>query len=423
MSNKPATTVENEDEDLENNDQVTNEDLGQSNPLDMSDEDFLKQGAPAPQKAETSEKDETDDTDPEKGSATTDEGSGASQDPKAGGQTPAEAPTKDAKTGADAGKPAEGDDKAAGKDPKGEKDGKDPAKDPEKDKKPEVALDATAKAAAYDRLMAPFKANGREIQARSVEDAISLMQMGANYNKKMAGLKPVIKIAKLLENNGLLDEDKLSFLIDLHAKKPEAINKLVKDAGLNPMDLDLDKAGEYRPTKQTVDDREVELDTVLDDIKESSAYQRTLSIANGWDAASKKVIADHPGLLKVINDNVERGVYDLIVAEVERERTFGRLQGLSDIEAYRQVGDAIQARGGFDRLSAPDQGTQGKASEAGKVVEPKPKKVEDESRNDKRRALGTPRPAAPSGSTQGKDFNPLALSDEDFLKQAAPKFR
>ena len=38
------------------------------------------------------------------------------------------------------------------------------------------------------KLFAPFKANGRELKIESVEEAVALMQMGANYSKKMAGL-------------------------------------------------------------------------------------------------------------------------------------------------------------------------------------------------------------------------------------------
>ena len=38
------------------------------------------------------------------------------------------------------------------------------------------------------KLFAPFKANGKDIKVDSVEEAIALMQMGANYSKKMAGL-------------------------------------------------------------------------------------------------------------------------------------------------------------------------------------------------------------------------------------------
>jgi hypothetical protein len=279
-----------------------------------------------------------------------------------------------------------------------------------KDDAPSVDFEAE-----YKRLLAPFKANGRDIQVNSVDDALSLMQMGANYNKKMAGLKPNLKLMKMLENNGLLSEEKIGWLIDLDKKSPEAINKLVKDSGINPMDLDAEKAGEYKPKIHTVDEREMELDTVLDDIQSTPTYNRTLAIVSKeWDGASKQVIAQHPQLLKLINDHVERGVYDLISKEVESGRMLGRLNGLSDIEAYRQVGDAIEARGGFNHLGS----SQAKPHTAPVVVQPKPKKVEDDKLNDKRRAASSSTPVV-AGSV-AKDFNPLSLSDEEFNKLSAP---
>ena len=278
-----------------------------------------------------------------------------------------------------------------------------------------VAVDFEAE---YKRLLTPFRANGREITVTSVDDAISLMQMGANYNKKMAALKPNLKLMKLLENNGLLSEEKISWLIDLDKKSPDAINKLVQDSGLNPMDFDAEKAGEYKPKIHTVDEREMELDTVLDDLQSTPTYNRTLAIVSKeWDGASKQVIAGSPQLLKVINSHVEGGIYDLISKEVERERVFGRLNGLSDIEAYRQVGDALQARGGFNHLGS----SQGKNATVPVIVQPKPKKVEDDTLNEKRRAASSSKPVAPS--TVDKDFNPLALSDAEFNKLSADKFR
>lgn len=121
----------------------------------------------------------------------------------------------------------------------------------------------------YNELLSPFRANGKEIQIDKVEDARRLMQMGANYNKKMAALKPHLKTLKLLENNGLLDEQKLSFYIDIEQKKPEAIAKLLKDSNIDPLDFDLEK-NDYKASTYTVDDREIELDTVLDELKDSS---------------------------------------------------------------------------------------------------------------------------------------------------------
>ena len=270
--------------------------------------------------------------------------------------------------------------------------------------------------AAYEKMLAPFKANGREIAVDNVDDAISLMQMGANYNKKMAALKPNLKLMKLLEQNNLLDQERLSFLIDLEKKDPAAISKLIKDSGIDPLDLDAEKASGYAPKSRVVDDREIELDTVLDELQSSPTYNRTLDIVgNQWDGASKQTIAGSPQLLKVINGHVASGVYDTITKEMEKERMFGRLNGLSDIEAYRQVGDAIQARGGFNSVGHPE-----KTTPAAVVVPPNPKQVDDSKLNDKRRAASSPRPAAPGAPA--KDFNPLSMSDEEFSKQVNHKF-
>lgn len=275
--------------------------------------------------------------------------------------------------------------------------------------------------AEYKRLLAPFKANGRDVQVGSVEDAINLMQMGANYNKKMAALKPNLKLLKLLENNGLLSEEKISFMIDLGKKDPGAINKLVKESGIDPMEIDADKASAYKQTAYAVDEREIELDTVLDDIKESTTYTRTLDVvSNKWDVASKQAVSQAPQLLKVINDHMASGIYDLISTEVERERVFGRLNGLSDIDAYRHVGDAIQARGGFNHLFNKESVQSNQASTKPVTVQPKPKADEAEL-NNKRRAASSTKPAAPTAVP--KDFNPLSLSDEEFNKLAEPKFR
>ncbi len=289
-------------------------------------------------------------------------------------------------------------------------------KQKEKAEKETQAVDYEAE---YKRLLAPFKANGREIQVKSVDDAVALMQMGANYNKRMAALKPNLKMLKLLENNGLMSEEKISYLIDLEKKNPAAINKLVKDSGLDPMDLDAEKAGEYKPKIHSVDDREIDLDTVLDEIQETPTYTQTLEIVSKkWDGASKQTIASTPQLLKVINDHVANGIYDLINQEVERERMFGRLNGLSDIEAYRRVGDAINARGGFNHLVS----NQGKPNQEPVVVQPKPKAPADDKLNEKRRAASSTKPANVS-TAAASDFNPLALSDEEFSKLAEIRFR
>ncbi|MCA9911721.1 MAG: hypothetical protein KC496_00165 [Anaerolineae bacterium] len=381
------------------------------NPHDMSDEDFLKLtpeefealGSSAPE--QTSEEVEEPSTTEEVPEAVSDEAPAEQGDEEGeadGGEEEATEVEAD---------PAPANDAPAQDDPS----------------EPEAEEDAPVEESAappidykaeYERITAPFKANGRDIQVNSIDDAIALMQMGANYNKKMAAIKPNLKLMKMLENAGLLSEEKLSYLIDLDKKDPGAIGKLVKDSGIDPLDLSTDEASTYKPKTYAVGDKEMELDTVLDEIQDSPAYTQTLQlVSNKWDAASKQVIAETPQILKVINTHIENGVYEVIQKELERERMFGRLTGLSDIEAYRQVGDAIQARGGFDHLAQRQvqPGTQQPV-----VVSPKPKQADDSKLRDKRRAASSPRAAAPNAVPQ--DFNPLAMSDEEFAKASTQKF-
>ena len=271
--------------------------------------------------------------------------------------------------------------------------------------------------AEYERLTAPFKANGKDLSVQGVDDARALMQMGANYNKKMAALKPNLKLMKMLENNGLMSEENISFLVALGKKDPAAINKLVKDSGIDPMDLDPEKAKTYTQTTYAADDREIELDTVLDELQGTPTYTRTLDVvSNKWDVASKQVISQNPQLLRAINDHVASGIYDQISTEVERERMFGRLNGMSDIDAYRQVGDAIQARNGF----APTNTVQKPKPATPVVFTPAPRKVEDDKLKDKRRAASSTKAVAPS--TPANDFNPLEMSDAEFNKLINSKY-
>jgi hypothetical protein len=89
----------------------------------------------------------------------------------------------------------------------------------------------------YAQVMKPFKANGRTIELKTPEEVIRLMQMGAGFGRKIQDLQPHLKTVRMLEKNDLLDPERLSFLIDINNKNPEAIKKLIKDSGIDPLDF------------------------------------------------------------------------------------------------------------------------------------------------------------------------------------------
>lgn len=303
----------------------------------------------------------------------------------------------------ESGDSSEGEDEAASSE--GEE--SDSAEEGEGEGEEESASDSDKQLAA---LFAPFKANGKEMQIDSIDDARQLMQMGANYNKKMAALKPSLKLVKMLDNNELLDEGKLSFLIDLSKKDPKAIAKFIKESGIDPLDLDVNTATEYKPNTYTVDDREVELDSVLQELADSPKYHDTLQIVNNkWDATSKQTIVSNPNILKVINEHVENGIYAQIASQVEKDRMLGRLGGLSDLEAYRQVGDRMYEEGKF-----------GPTPSTAEVKQPVVKPKADPKLSERKRAAAPPK-AVPAKKAE-VNLNPLSMSDAEFDKAFSTKF-
>lgn len=253
----------------------------------------------------------------------------------------------------------------------------------------------------YERILAPFKANNKEIKVDNIDEAITLMQMGANYNKKMAALKPNLKLIRMLENNNLLDETKINYLIDLDKKNPEAIRKLIKESNIDTIDLDEEK--EYVPNTYSISDKQLEVESILDSIKETKSYKETVSlITTKWDLKSKQVIFENPVIIKIINDHMESGIYDQINEVVEKQKILGNLEGLSDIEAYKLVGDKLHEQGKFIKKPAASTVTN-------------PSVVSKPSINDRKKSAAPVRAATPSNKPK-IDFNPLALSDEEFEK-------
>lgn len=261
--------------------------------------------------------------------------------------------------------------------------------------------------AFYEKVMAPFKANGKLIELKSPEEAIQLMQMGANFTRKMQDIAPHRKVLLMLENNGLLDETKLSYLIDIDKKNPEAIKRLVKESGIDPLDIDTETEPAYTVgNHHAVSDQEANFRSVLDELVSTPTGQETARVISEWDQASKNKLWNEPAAMVAINQQRENGIYDLISSEIERQKALGNIPvDTPFLDAYTHVGNMLQQEGA---LGTP----QPQAPIATKVAAPK-NRVDN---SDKAKA------AAPSKSTSKKAaplVNPLAMSDEEFLKQMA----
>lgn len=259
------------------------------------------------------------------------------------------------------------------------------------------------------KILAPFRANGRDVTVANAEEAIQLMQMGANYHKKMTGLKKHQKQIKMLENNDLLDEGKLSFAIDLMKKDKGAIAKLLKEANIDPLDLD-ESSTDYVPNDHSVSDNVLSLNEVLDDIRETPSFNETIDVVSKrWDESSRQALVSNPKHIKVINDMIGSGAFKHITDVVEQQQMLGKLAGMSDLKAFEHVAAVLYP------IGKPTE-----AKPVGDVAyKPPVKKNEDPALQKKKQALSS-NPRRPQSTV--KPASDLSdLSDEDFMKAMTGK--
>jgi hypothetical protein len=402
--------------------------------LGMSDEDFAKMAVPG-ETANSSEKEEkevADDKDAEDTPATENaEGDASDGEPDKGETESSDEADKgdDTQTkGEDAGD-AEAVSKTKPKTESGQKAGSsepDTKSDPNTDggeakTSGEAATAVTPEVLAdfYKRVVeTPIKANGKTIKLNNADEAIGLMQMGANYTRKMQELAPYRKAMTMLNKHGLLDENELSFLIDIKNKNPDAIRKLVKDAGIDPIELsgDDDAGKKYQGGNHRVTDAEVRFQEGIDGLKSTPEGQATLSeIHTNWDDASKDLLWENPGIMSDIHIHRENGFYAMVTAEMNRQKVLGKIPASTPfLVAYKMVGDQFVAANNVPGVQ--DQGSPAKRVDStakpvvtGRTTATKP-------------VVSNPDKAAAAASTRSttkvssRPPNPLAMADDEFMK-------
>jgi hypothetical protein len=261
----------------------------------------------------------------------------------------------------------------------------------------------------FDLVTAPFKANGANVQIKDASEVIRLMQMGANYSKKMAEFKQPRAYLKLLEDNNLLDTDKLSFLIDVHNKNPDAIAKLIRDSGLDTYEIDSEeRANQYKTQVQAPNVGLIDLQDTLSEIEGTPTYARLMEVVvDTFDQDSRNRISTEPSVLKLLNEHIGNGIYDQINTIIQQERIQGRLL-VPDIDAYNMVGNYLSS----NNLLVTQKQVETP------IVPPKPKPNAE--LNNRRQAASSPKPSS-SSTNLGDVKNPLSMSDEEFAKFVASR--
>lgn len=283
----------------------------------------------------------------------------------------------------------------------------------------------------YEKIMAPFKANGKTISLTNPDEVISLMQMGANYTRKLQELAPARKLFATLQANGL-DESKINFLIDLDKGDPEAVKKFLTDRNIDPLDIDTSVPNAYREGNHSVSDSQLKFENTLQEISSTEEGKQTLrDINDHWDQASKDAVYNEPEIMTVLHAQKSTGIYARITEEMDRRKVLGTISADTPfLQAYNVIGNELHEAGKFNDLNPQSEPVV--VDNAGQEPAPQPKPEEKPAPEPVATTVIVPNAAVDNGDAAaaaaasraapgktGTDHSKfIQLSDDDFLKAA-----
>ncbi|MCD6136272.1 hypothetical protein J7J63_06155, partial [Candidatus Bipolaricaulota bacterium] len=257
----------------------------------------------------------------------------------------------------------------------------------------------------------PIKASGREFQLKDSAQALNLIEMGVDYNKKMQHMRPHMQTLKTLEKEGLLDDtEQLNLLLEAKQGNPEAIKRLLSQAKIDLVDIADDEEGkeQYTPQNHIVSQAEIDIENALSSISESPAYQETIdTMSKSFDVKSKKIMSENPDYITALNSDIESGIYPKVMDMVQYQRDTRQIpDGMSDIEAY--IGTVRQMAANEQQAAQPAP------------VQPSPEPAATRNPSNRRRKLGMSGSKSTPKKGAKREYDPvevMSMSDDDFEKK------
>lgn len=263
--------------------------------------------------------------------------------------------------------------------------------------------------AFYETVTQDYKASGKTMPGvKEPEKFIKALQMATDYALKTAALKPALKRVKMLEE--VSDED-LAEMLDFKKRNPEVIKKALKEANIDPVELDMDKVN-YVPQVQMISDSEYDFRETVDELSKDVKFNDTRQlILSGLDVKSKELALTDTRVLKALHQEVVSGRIEQIQAKALELRTFGSVDSsITDLELYATIARQMDQNSSTITQSNPS------AVSAQVVSNTQTKQVTKEPNpelEDKRARAGI---QTKPQSKVVKKYDPTKLSDDEFLK-------
>lgn len=205
----------------------------------------------------------------------------------------------------------------------------------ETDQPAEVSTENADKAKPQGEVF-KIKAVGTEIEF-TLDELKELASKGLDYTKKMQEIAPWKKQIAMMKEHSVSQAD-VNLLIDLKKGNKDAILSLMKDNGIDPLDVDID-AVSYRPNDYSASDTQTNLREVVTRLSvDREAYARTEQVVDKeWDSVSRNRLLAEPAMIEGLQADIKSGLYDKVMPTALKIKA---LDGgnRTDLEYYIEAG-------------------------------------------------------------------------------------
>jgi|688.fasta_scaffold20787_5 hypothetical protein len=268
------------------------------------------------------------------------------------------------------------------------------------------------------------KAGGEVFQfsdAEMLEQFPAVFAKALDYTQKTQALKKYRPMLDAMEQEKITPEQ-MNFAIDLLKGNKEAIAKLIKDVGVDTLELEVENEVKYVPQNYGRSNVELDIQEVTAEISKDPEYEVTHTVlTKEWDDESWTEMTKNPNLIRLLHTDIKSGTYQRLspIAKkirMQEEMKYGRSMR-SDLDYYKAA--VVQY--------TQEQEKAAMRAQTVAVQEAKDKKIADVVKSTEKREVtkavaGKRRAAAPTKSNAGTrksiDYldEALKMSDDDYVK-------
>ena len=195
-----------------------------------------------------------------------------------------------------------------------------------------------------------LKVDGKMIPIKDLDELYMLASGGGNLTQKYQKLSKGKKSLSIMEEHGLTEAD-LSLLIEARNGNKDALASLVKQSGIDSLDVTDEVDENYQPGEFIPSDESMNLKAVQDEISMDPEYATTQNVVNNlMDERSQQMLVQNPMYIKGLHMDIKSGAYQVTQAQAMKLRlSDGGVR--SDMEYY--IAAAQEAQVNNQETSAP----------------------------------------------------------------------